>query len=161
MTDINKYIGKYIEYDSKIYKVIDAQRLETRVYGVYGIYNFYTVIDVFSNEQQRLQIPDDTEIKCIDKIDPEMFKPFQKILRFDAETPHWVADFYSHYDAENVIHYAVGGSVLLDFIKDPIKFVPYNAETAPLLGTDDTCDEFYRFWEDHNFYSHWKDRHDV
>lgn len=142
--DLNKYIGKYIEYESKIYKVVNVQRLETRVYG---IYNYYTVIDVFNNEQKQLHIPDDTEIKCIDKIDPSFFKPFQKILRFDAETPHWVADFYSHYEAENVIHYAIGGSVLLDFIKDPIKFVPYNVETAALLGTDDTCDEFYRFWE--------------
>jgi hypothetical protein len=144
MTDIKKYIGKYIEYESKIYKVINVQRLETRVYG---IYKYYTVIDVFNYEQKQLYIPDSAEIKCIDKIDPSFFKPFQKILRFDAETPHWVADFYSHYDAENVIHYAIGGSVLLDFIKDPIKFVPYNVETAALLGTDDTCDEFYRFWE--------------
>ena len=147
MTDINKYIGKYIEYDSKIYKVTDIQRLETRVYG---IYNYYNVIDIFSNEENRLLISDDVEIKCIDKIDTSFFKPFQKILRFDSEIPCWVADFYSHYDVNNVIHYAAGGTVLLDFIKDPIKFVPYNADTAPLLGTDDTCDEFYRFWEDNS-----------
>lgn len=137
MTDTKKYIGKYIEYEAKIYKVINVQRLETRVYR---IYNYYTVVDIFNNEHKQLHIPDDAEIKCIDKIDPGFFKPFQKILRFDEETPHWVADFYSHYDAENVIHYAVGGSILL-------KFVPYNVETAALLGTDDTCDEFYRFWE--------------
>lgn len=148
MTDINKYIGKHIEYESKIYKVVNVQRLETRVYG---IYNYYTVIDVFNNERKQLHIPDDAEIKCIDKIDPSFFKPFQKILRFDEEASQWVADFYSHYDDNNVIHYTVGGlcgMVLLDFIKEPIKFVPYTVDTAVLLGTDDNCNEFYRFWED-------------
>lgn len=85
----------------------------------------------------------DKRYTVVDKFDPTQLRPFDKILFWSRVDNQWCADLYSHYEPNNCIHYRLGCFVL-------DKFVPYNVSTQHLLGTDNDCDEFYKFWENDN-----------
>jgi hypothetical protein len=56
--------------------------------------------------------------------------PFDKVLAWSIEPETWGADIFSHYDSDNVLPiWCIGG-----YYKEVI---PYNKDTAHLLGTSD------------------------
>ena len=73
------------------------------------------------------------------------FEPFQKVL-VRAGDNKWVADFYSHYNNKNYPVVTTAGRVTTYE-----KVLPYNDETAHLLGTTDspTPPEQDFKWGDH------------
>ncbi len=57
--------------------------------------------------------------------------PFDKVLVRDIETETWSADIFSHYDSDNALPiWCIGGYYYKEVI-------PYNKDTAHLLGTSD------------------------
>ena len=71
----------------------------------------------------------DAEKKQIVELKPKCeFKPFDKVLSRRCSEDYWVLNFYSH--KTDYYHVCIDGSSNLDCI-------PYNEETAHLLGTTD------------------------
>lgn len=71
----------------------------------------------------------DAESKQIVDLKPKCeFKPFDKVLSRRCSEDYWVLNFYSH--KTDYYHVCIDGSSNLDCI-------PYNEETAHLLGTTD------------------------
>ena len=71
----------------------------------------------------------DAEKKAIVDLKPKCeFKPFDKVLSRRCSEDYWVLNFYSH--KTDYYHVCIDGSSNLDCI-------PYNEETAHLLGTTD------------------------
>ena len=73
---------------------------------------------------------------------PETLAPFDKVLVRDDFSETWRCDFFSHMynDNRNFPYFT---------IRDRFKYcIPYNEDTACLVGTKDEPLEFYRYWED-------------
>lgn len=75
------------------------------------------------------------------KFDVIAFKPFDKVLVRDDDACTWRADFYSHYENNACYWYVCVG----DGYK---QCIPYNEETAHLIGTTDDCPDKYKIWKD-------------
>jgi len=73
------------------------------------------------------------------------FEPFQRVMVRDYADV-WQCDFYSSYNKEKNCYACVSG-----YIASPEKILPYNDETAHLLGTSDdpTSPEPEFKWGDH------------
>jgi hypothetical protein len=57
--------------------------------------------------------------------------PFDKVLAWSLQSDTWVVDIFSHYDSDNILPiWCIGGSFRGEVI-------PYNKDTAHLLGTSD------------------------
>lgn len=56
------------------------------------------------------------------------FKPFDQVLVRDDDNEHWAATYYSHFDELQAQHYC--GCCYWR------QCIPYNEETAHLIGTD-------------------------
>lgn len=92
----------------------------------------------YATEEEKQQLFDalakegktwDAEKKAIVDLKPKCeFKPFDKVLSRRCSEDYWVLNFYSH--KTDYYHICIDGSSNLDCI-------PYNEETAHLLGTTD------------------------
>lgn len=78
------------------------------------------------------------------KFDPNTLKPFDKVLvkRGDKSYHVWFPDFISLPPND------VDETVLCMTTDDVVMAIPYNEETAHLVGTNKEAPEFYRYWED-------------
>lgn len=75
------------------------------------------------------------------KFDPKTLKPFDKVLVRDCEDGKWNVDFYSYKEIYSRFPYICVGRMY--------KYcIPYNNDTACLVGTKDEPLEFYRYWEE-------------
>lgn len=77
-----------------------------------------------------------------ERFNPETLAPFDKVLVRDDFSETWRCDFFSHMYNDN-----------RDFpyftIRDRFKYcIPYNDDTACIVGTNKEASEFYRYWED-------------
>lgn len=71
----------------------------------------------------------------VEPIKPECpFKPFDKVLVRNNDEMVWKADYFSHYKDNNDYHYCCIGNSYRDCI-------PFNDQTAHLLGTTDPYTE--------------------
>lgn len=76
-----------------------------------------------------------------DKFDPKTLQVFDKVLVRDYDDCKWMVDFYSYKEVGSGFPYRCVGSIH--------KYcIPYNDDTACLVGTKDEPSEFYRYWED-------------
>lgn len=74
----------------------------------------------------------------LNKFDINTLKPFDKVLVRNCEENFWTASYFSHgYKFSN---YTTTG--LKNYC------IPYNDETAHLIGTNKKAPEYYRYWED-------------
>lgn len=73
----------------------------------------------------------DTEKKQIVDLKPKVeLKPFDKVLSRRCSEDYWVLNFYSHKSHKTGYHICIDGS-------SNLYCIPYNEETAHLLGTTD------------------------
>ena len=77
---------------------------------------------------------DKTEIK---KFDPKTFHPFDKVLGRCGYN-NWCIDFFAYKREKCCV--CVGGGYY--------HCIPYNEETKHLLGTNNNCPEYYKWWEE-------------
>lgn len=64
-----------------------------------------------------------------ERFDPETLKPFDKVLVRDYDASWWVAVVFSHTGMWK-------------------QQIPYNGDTAHLVGTNDDAPEYYKWWKD-------------
>ena len=76
----------------------------------------------------------------IKKFDPKTLERFDKVLVRGQNGQDWRATFFSHID--NPFNMVVCGS---SYWK---QCIPYNYETKNLVGTDNDCPEYYKWWEE-------------
>ena len=72
-----------------------------------------------------------------EKFDPKTLQMFDKVLVRDDMDNCWIQVFFSHIDDY--------GTVCVSFSLEDC--IPYNEETKHLVGTDDDCPEYYKWWE--------------
>lgn len=73
------------------------------------------------------------------RFDPKTLKPFDKVLVRNGDDVEWVCALFSFYDEHS--EYAVATEYFS-------QCVPYNDETAHLVGTTDEAPEYYKWRED-------------
>ena len=74
------------------------------------------------------------------KFDPKTLKPFDKVLGFyEVEGGNWECNIFSHLIGKECS--AVCTGIIYN------KFIPYNEETKRLIGTNDDCPEYYKWWK--------------
>lgn len=76
----------------------------------------------------------------VEKFDPKTLQQFDKVLVRDDSDDDWMAAIFSHID--NFTHRAVCN---LYYWKTCI---PYNEETKYLVGTNNDCPKYYKWWEE-------------
>ena len=76
----------------------------------------------------------------VKKFDPKTLERFDKVLVRGQNGQDWRATFFSHID--NPFNMVVCGS---SYWK---QCIPYNYETKNLVGTDNDCPKYYKWWEE-------------
>ena len=78
------------------------------------------------------------------KFDVTTLKPFGKVLVRDSSARRWRCALFSHVrkEDENYTFKYVTTTCTYEFC------IPYNEDTAYLVGAKDEPSEFYRYWED-------------
>ena len=75
-----------------------------------------------------------------ERFDPKTLKPFDKVLiKHTYENERWVCNFFSDLLPNSEVH-CIGLIVS--------ECIPYNDETAHLVGTTDEAPEYYKWWEE-------------
>lgn len=93
---------------------------------------------IFPSKEQRDWSKFKTPIK---KFDPKTFQPFDKVFVRDY-AQEWRADIFS-----NLIE--VRGLLYASCIHSTWRMcIPYNEQTQHLVGTEEDCPEYYKWWED-------------
>lgn len=76
----------------------------------------------------------------VEKFDPNTLHPFDKILGFyEVEGGSWECNIFSHLTEKECS--AVCAGMIYN------KYIPYNEDTKHLVGTNDDCPEYYKWWE--------------
>ena len=74
----------------------------------------------------------------MERFDPKILKPFDKVLVRDNINNPWVCDHFSYINHADIC-----------ITTDRCKYcIPYNDDTKHLVGTTDEAPEYYRYWED-------------
>lgn len=118
------------------YASLDSDGYLSYKLGKFGIYNRELRLATDSEKQQFFDALAkegkawDSEHKMIVDLKPNVndLRPFDKVLSRRCSEDYWVLNFYSH--KTDYYHVCIDGSSNLDCI-------PYNEETAHLLGTTD------------------------
>lgn len=76
-----------------------------------------------------------------EKFDPKTLQPFDKVLVRDFLSDEWMGDFFERID-ENDAHY--NATCVTSHWE---QCIPYNDETKHLIGTNEDCPEYYKWWE--------------
>lgn len=74
----------------------------------------------------------------IEKFDPKILQPFDKVLIRNVDNGFWNAAFFS-YIAGQWVNCVGSGTA---------ECIPYNDETKHLIGTREDCPEYYKWWEE-------------
>ena len=76
-----------------------------------------------------------------DKFDPNMLKPFDKVLGRNVSTDKWGCTLFSNINVDAAHKFHCVGSYYKCCI-------PYNDDTKHLVGTTDEAPEYYKHWEE-------------
>ena len=76
----------------------------------------------------------------VKKFDIKTLQPFDKVLVRDYPIDKWGCDFFSYID--NTMLFPIMGGGLMHKM-----CIPYNDDTKHLIGTNNDCPEYYKWWE--------------
>ena len=77
----------------------------------------------------------------VERFDPKTLQPFDKVLAKDGFSSKWTCTFFSHMGNDvSFPVYCSGGYFKV--------CIPYNEETKHLVGTQEDCPEYYKWWEE-------------
>lgn len=123
-------------FDSHVFFNINTKIIEYNIHG----HTLQDMILRLATEEEKQQLFDtlakegkawDAEKKQIVDLKPKCeFKPFDKVLSRRCSEDYWVLNFYSHKSHKTDYHICIDGS-------SNLYCIPYNEETAHLLGTTD------------------------
>ena len=74
----------------------------------------------------------------VERFDINTLQPFDKVLVRGQKEQYWRTEFFSHID--NCYLMAICGCGLWK------QCIPYNEDTKHLVGTDEDCPEYYKWW---------------
>ena len=72
----------------------------------------------------------------VEKFDPKTFQPFDKVLIKNGN--FWTPNFFGYIAGQWVNCVGTGD----------VECVPYNEETKHLIGTNNDCPEYYKWWKE-------------
>ena len=107
----------------------------------YNIYYLSSECLLFPSEDQRdwSKFERFWDKPKVEKFDPKTLQPFDKVLVRDQRGQDWRTEFFSHIDD------TVNRVVCCCFWK---QCIPYNENTKHLVGTNNDCPEYYKWWEE-------------
>ena len=76
----------------------------------------------------------------VERFDVNTLQPFDKVLVRGQNGQNWRAELFSHVD--NVFRMVAVGSCYWT------QCIPYNEDTKHLIGTNEDCPEYYKWWEE-------------
>ena len=77
----------------------------------------------------------------VEKFDPKTLQPFDKVLGFyEVEGGSWECALFSHLVEKDHSTVVCVGIIYT-------KCIPYNEETKHLIGTNNDCPDYYKWWE--------------
>ena len=76
----------------------------------------------------------------VEKFNVNTLQPFDKVLVRGQNGQNWRAELFSHVD--NVFRMVAVGSYYWT------QCIPYNEDTKHLIGTNEDCPEYYKWWEE-------------
>ena len=77
----------------------------------------------------------------VERFDPKTLQPYDKVLAKDGFSSKWTCTFFSHMDnTASFPVYCSGGYFKV--------CIPYNEETKHLVGTNEDCPDYYKWWEE-------------
>ena len=77
-----------------------------------------------------------------ERFDPKTLQQFDKVLVRDTHSNPWRCSLFSHIETDrHLFPYATSGG-------NYSYCIPYNDDTACLVGTKDEQSDYYRYWED-------------
>lgn len=82
--------------------------------------------------------------KPTEKFSPNDLKPFDRILCRNSEEEEWFCSLFSHLEKDVVEDkvFIISSGGCHD------RVIPFNEETAHLVGTTEDCRDYYKWWED-------------
>lgn len=81
------------------------------------------------------------EIERSEKFDPTTLQPFAKVLVRDHDEDNWECDLFSHYESNEI-----SNDQFICIGNRWNECIPYNDDTASLVGTDQMPPEFYNIF---------------
>ena len=133
-------------YPIELISYTKQEKLSANIYitkdGRIG-YNYDGECTLFPSKDQRdwskfERFWDKSKIK---KFDPKTLQPFDKVLGFyEVEGGSWECTIFSHLIGKECSAVCTGEIYN--------KYIPYNEETKHLIGTNDDCPEYYKWWEE-------------
>ena len=159
LVEILKGCPKGIKFYSTIFGEVEFASIEDGPYPVTFITKHFTLISfrpdgkyvenydgecaIFPSKYQRdwskfVRFWDKPKVE---KFDPKTLQPFDKTLAKDGFSSKWTCSFFSHIDNDASFPvYCSGGYFKV--------CIPYNEETKHLVGTNEDCPEYYKWWEE-------------
>lgn len=128
------------------------------VYRIYSKFIFYSdgkydrngECMLFPSKDQRdwskFKVPVKKSEVSIKKFNPEEFKPFDKVLVCSSGVPTWTPSFF---ESLSLIPPNDGYWVVELGTRYKWRMcIPYNDETKHLVGTQEDCPDYYKWWEE-------------
>lgn len=132
--------------DSVVYPIVtsDISNYRKVTFTKEGYYhdNIYAECLLFPSAEQRDWSKFEAPWYKKERFDPKTLKPFDKVLVRDEDSHNWRCNLFSHIEMERpMFPYTTHGGQFSYCI-------PFNEDTACLVGTKDEAPEFYRYWEE-------------
>ena len=80
----------------------------------------------------------------VERIDVNTFQPFDKILARNSNRENWTIEYYS-YGKE--VSFGNEDKYIQGLVYSWKYVIPYNEDTKHLIGTDNDCPEYYKWWK--------------
>lgn len=134
----NVYLKSVYETFGKIYVTYDGREYIFFDNGKYTN-DCDAEITLFPSKKNRNWLTFESPKPKKERFDPKTLQPFDKVLVRNGDDVEWVCALFSFYDEHT--EYAVATEYFS-------QCVPYNDETAHLVGTTDEAPEYYKWRED-------------
>ena len=128
--------GKYI-YVSTMYGNLEAFDKK----GIYGHYDGECMLLPSKDQRDWSKFVRFWDKPKMERFDPKTLQPFDKVLGFyEVEGGSWECALFSHLVEKECSVICVG--IIYT------KCIPYNEETKHLIGTNNDCPDYYKWWEE-------------
>lgn len=135
------FIGIDIELEYPIHIKLDSSSYEdariTSVGTLNKNYNGECVLFPSKDQRDWSKFERFWDKPKVEKFDVNTLQPFDKLLVRSDGNSFWTAGLFSYIVGQWAI--CVGGGIA--------KCIPYNEETKHLIGTNEDCPEYYKWWE--------------
>ena len=128
--------GKYI-YVSTMYGNLEAFDKK----GIYGHYDGECMLLPSKDQRDWSKFVRFWDKPKMERFDPKTLQPFDKVLGFyEVEGGSWECALFSHLVEKDHSTVVCVGIIYT-------KCIPYNEETKHLIGTNNDCPDYYKWWE--------------